>query len=107
MAVPVFPGKVVTGIFAWDAYPNPTKLYIYARGITTGEMRRDIGYKKPDGTFVLGSFMTQLNAGTFAAGNDAIDLGDTSSFSVEEDTDQYSPHEGEYRGVIALVASAA
>ncbi len=106
MAVPVFNGNHVS-IFAWDAFPDPTRLYIYARGTTTGEMRHALGWKKPDGTFQDGYFTDACQlAGNFAAGNDAIDMG-TAGFVVGEDTNQYSPHEGEYRLEITLSASAA
>ncbi len=105
MAVPVSDSGAVFGILLWDAIPNPTKMYIYARGTSRAEMAVLIGKKKKDGTFVEGAFSKNFNAGTFAAGNDSIDMGQ-STHVVEEDTDGDSPHRGEVRLSVALSATA-
>jgi hypothetical protein len=105
MAVPVSNSKQVFGILLWDAVPNPTKLYIYARGASRAEMRHLLGYVKRDGTIVYGPFTDFFRTGTFAAANDSIDLASTTHVN-ELDTDADSPHEGEVRFSIALAATA-
>lgn len=108
MAVPVFPGKTLFGPFAFDAYPNPTKIYIYVTGVSRAEMRQLIGFIARDGTQKYGSFSTRLRSGTYAAGNDSIDLANFGGNDVIEfDTDAASPMRGIERYVIPLAASAA
>lgn len=95
--MPVFIGRQQHGVFATDSATTPTKLYIYARGVSTGEQLEAIGRQKKDKTLVDGSVTDWMQSA--AAGWDAAAL---NTASIEIDNDANSPFEGEVRLVLAL-----
>jgi hypothetical protein len=102
MAVPVFPGNQQFSIICFDQLAVPTAMYIYANGISRGEMAEQVGRKDKAGAIVNGSLAAFLAA--LPATADAADLG---SATVEEDTDANSPHLGRLRINITIAATAA
>ncbi len=101
MAVPAFARSHVNPVFAVDTVAAATvaKIYIYARGISSGEMAYLIGRVKADGSVEDGVFVDLLQ--TFTAKEAQFGA---SNPTTELDTDTNSPLEGYVRAVIDLVA---
>jgi hypothetical protein len=92
MAIPAFPSNDLFGIIAADdwAVASITELYIYADGISRGEMARLVGWQDKDGAIVDGALADKLQLLTAKSAT-------LPSATVEEDIDASSPHNGRLR----------
>jgi hypothetical protein len=99
MAIPAFPSNDLLGIIAADdwAVASITELYIYADGISRGEMARLVGWRDKDGAITDGVLADKFNALTSKGA-------DLDAVTVEEDVDASSPHNGRLRINIPVVA---
>ncbi len=93
MAVPAAPSnQVYPGIIMADSWVTAsiTEFYIYAQGISRGEMLSLVGHEALDGTLTDGALTDAFQALT----SKTVDL-DTAT--LEKDTDVDSPHYGRLR----------
>jgi len=105
MAVPVWPGTSAFGPFAVDTADRESiaEIYIYAMGISDGEMASLIGRRDKTGGLVDGTFTDLLQTLTGTASVASID--DLTAAAVELDADTSSPYFGFVRLVLAVTAA--
>lgn len=100
--MPVFPFRSPLSVFATNSLTAPTALYIYARGVSEGEMAQDIGFRDKNGALIDGAFTNFLQG--VGASNNAVDL---TTAVIEIDADTSSPFLGYVRLKLVVGASAA
>jgi hypothetical protein len=103
MAVPKWPSRQLLGPFAFEAsLTAPTQFYIYAVGVSDGEMATLIGWRKKDGSVQAGALVKAFQG--VGASNNAIDV---TAATAEIDTDTASPYFGYVRLKVAMAATAS
>jgi hypothetical protein len=100
--MPVFPSPALLGIFAFNSLTAPTAFYIYAQGISEGEMARLIGYRDKTGALVDGALTNFFQA--VGASNNGIDV---TTAVLQIDADANSPFAGYVRLSLTMAATAA